>query len=70
MTAGELVASFDLAWPTVSGHLAVLRSAGLVRPDRRGSTVTYRLDVPVLEEMVRALMEMFRLERPTTGPRT
>ncbi len=70
MTAGELAASFDLAWPTVSGHLAILREAGLVRADRRGSTVTYHLDVTVLREMILALMDMFTIELHRPGPGT
>ncbi len=70
MTAGELAASFDLAWPTVSGHLAILREARLVRADRRGSTVTYQLDVTVLREMILALMDMFTIELHGSGPGT
>ena len=31
---------------TVSKHLAVLRSAGIVRDEKRGSQVFYRLKVP------------------------
>ncbi len=33
-----------LAQPTVSHHLKVLREAGLIRGERRGSWVWYRLD--------------------------
>ncbi len=62
MTAGELAAMFELAWPTMSGHFAVLREAGLVRADRSGSTVTYHLNGTVLQETVLALMDMFGIE--------
>ena len=30
-TSGELAAHFDVAWPTISRHLAVLREAGLAQ---------------------------------------
>jgi ArsR family transcriptional regulator, repressor of sdpIR and other operons len=63
MTAGELAASFDLAWPTISGHFNVLKEADLVHADRSGSTITYHLNLTVLEEAMLALMDTFRIER-------
>jgi len=62
MTAGELAGEFDLAWPTMSGHFAVLKEAGLIQADRTGSTITYRLNVSVLEEAMMALMDAFKLD--------
>ena len=62
MTAGELAAQFDLAWPTMSGHFAVLREADLIASDKVGTTVTYHLNVSVLEEAMAALLEAFRIQ--------
>lgn len=56
MTAGELAAQFDLAWPTVSGHLKVLREADLIHADRRGTSITYHLNVSALEAAMASLM--------------
>ena len=61
LPAGEIAASFDQTWPTISGHLAVLREAGLVQADRSGTTITYHLNVSVLEEAIAALMSAFKL---------
>lgn len=61
MTAGELATQFDLSWPTMSGHFAVLRDADLIDSDRTGSTITYHLNVSVLEEALAALMDAFRI---------
>jgi DNA-binding transcriptional ArsR family regulator len=61
MTAGELAAQFELSWPTMSGHFAVLRQADLIDADRTGSTITYHLNVSVLEEALAALMDAFRI---------
>jgi DNA-binding transcriptional ArsR family regulator len=63
MTAGEIAGHFDLAKPTLSGHFAVLREAKLVAPEKSGTTITYRLNVSVLEEALLALMDGFRLGR-------
>ena len=46
----------------MSGHFAVLKDAGLVQADRTGSTITYRLNVSVLEEAMMALMDAFKLD--------
>jgi ArsR family transcriptional regulator len=62
MTAGELAAEFDLSWPTMSGHFAVLRDADLVVADRTGTSITYRLNLSVLEEALAALMDTFKLQ--------
>ena len=61
MTAGELAAQFELSWPTMSGHFAVLREADLIDADRTGTTITYHLNVSVLEEALAALMDAFRI---------
>lgn len=38
----DLTAAFDLTGPTISHHLKVLREAGLVDSERRGTWVYYR----------------------------
>ena len=67
MTAGELARQFDLSWPTISGHLKVLRDADLVQADRNGTSITYHLNVSVLEEAMASLMSALGIsakERP------
>jgi DNA-binding transcriptional ArsR family regulator len=64
MTAGEIAEHFALAKPTLSGHFAVLREARLVAPEKSGTTITYRLNVSVLEEALLALMDGFKLGQP------
>jgi DNA-binding transcriptional ArsR family regulator len=64
MSAGEIATFFDLAKPTLSGHFAVLRQAGLVSPEKSGTTIIYRLNVSVLEEALLALLDGFRLGEP------
>ena len=39
----ELVAALGVAQPLVSQHLRVLKAAGVVRGDRNGREVVYRL---------------------------
>jgi ArsR family transcriptional regulator len=47
----DLASAFDLSQPTISHHLKVLREAGLIESDRRGTWVYYRLVPAALERM-------------------
>ena len=40
----DLTAAFDLTGPTISHHLKVLREAGVVSGERRGTWIYYRLE--------------------------
>ncbi|MES1199090.1 MAG: metalloregulator ArsR/SmtB family transcription factor [Pseudomonadota bacterium] len=44
MSAGDIAALFQHAWPTTTRHLHVLEGAGLVRGERDGRARLYRLD--------------------------
>ncbi len=53
--ACDFVACCNVAQPTVSHHLKVLRQAGLVRGERRGLWIYYRIE-PEAFERVRELL--------------
>jgi ArsR family transcriptional regulator len=47
----DLTDAFDLTQPTISHHLKVLREAGIITSERRGTWVYYRLVPAVLDRM-------------------
>jgi ArsR family transcriptional regulator, arsenate/arsenite/antimonite-responsive transcriptional repressor len=47
----DLTGAFNLSQPTISHHLKVLREAGLIDSERRGTWVYYRLVPAALERM-------------------
>jgi ArsR family transcriptional regulator len=47
----ELTEGFDLSGPTISHHLKVLREAGLISGERRGTWVYYRVDPDALRRL-------------------
>jgi ArsR family transcriptional regulator len=51
----DLTGEFDLSGPTISHHLKVLREAGLVTSERRGTWVHYRVVSERLIELAQAL---------------
>ena len=61
MTAGEIAEHFDLSKPTLSGHFAVLREAGLIVSEKNGTTITYRLNLSVLEDALLGFANMVGL---------
>ena len=52
LTAGEIAAQFDMTKPSVSHHLAILKSAGLVQDERRGQNLVYNVNMTVFQELM------------------
>ena len=67
MTAGEIAAGFNLAKPTLSGHFAVLREADLIAADKVGATITYRLNLSVLQDALLGFAESFGIGADETS---
>ena len=59
MTAGEIAEHFSVSKPTLSGHFAVLREAGLVAAEKQGNTITYHLNLSVLEDALLGFADGF-----------
>ena len=51
----DLAGAFDLTGPTISHHLKVLRQAGLIGSERRGTWVYYRINPGVLARLAALL---------------
>ncbi|HOD37628.1 MAG TPA: autorepressor SdpR family transcription factor, partial [Candidatus Marinimicrobia bacterium] len=67
LTAGEIAEHFTMTKPSLSKHFNILRSAGLIQGEKSGVTITYHLNVSVLEEAIMALMEIFKLKGENNG---
>ncbi|WP_067536632.1 ArsR/SmtB family transcription factor [Nocardia crassostreae] len=51
----DLSEGFDVSQPTISHHLKVLREAGLLSSERRGSWVYYRIEPAALRQLSQLL---------------
>lgn len=58
-SVGELAEALDLRQPTVSQHLALMRRDDLVRTQREGQVIRYRLGRPEVGQMMRFLYQTF-----------
>ena len=56
MSAGELAEAFDVSKPTMSGHFAKLRDAGLIQGESRGTSTLYTLNLSALEVVMMGFM--------------
>lgn len=56
MSAGAIAERFDVSKPTLSGHFAKLRDAGLIHADKDGTSIIYSLNLTVLEEVLLVFM--------------
>ena len=59
MTAGEIVANFEISAPSMSHHFNVLKQADLVSTRRDGQQILYSLNATVFQEFLALTMEMF-----------
>jgi DNA-binding transcriptional ArsR family regulator len=55
-SAGELAEAFQVSKPTMSGHFAKLKEAGLIHADQRGTFILYSLNLSTLEEVLLGFM--------------
>lgn len=62
MTAGEIATHFDISKPTLSGHLNTLKQAGLVIAEKEKTTITYKINTSVTEELLVELMALLGMK--------
>ena len=64
LSVNDIVAKINVAQPTVSHHLKILKTAGLVRSERRGKQVLYTLQQERMAEGCCQVAEIFAPEHP------
>ncbi|MQA15931.1 MAG: metalloregulator ArsR/SmtB family transcription factor [Pseudonocardiaceae bacterium] len=52
----DLTGAFELTGPTISHHLKVLREAGLIEGERRGTWIYYRVQPDLLAQLSAVLV--------------
>ena len=69
MNSGEIANAFDMAWPSVTGHLTALKDAGLIEAEREGTSVRYRLNISAAEEAIGFLMALMQPAAKRPSPK-
>jgi DNA-binding transcriptional ArsR family regulator len=70
MSAGDLADRFPLAKSTLSGHFNVLRHAGLIVSERRGTSIVYSLNVSAFEEALGVVLDLFQGRKGRNGSKS
>lgn len=52
MSAGDIVAHFEVTGASISRHLSVLKEADLIRDQREGKFIFYEINTSVLEDIM------------------
>ena len=58
-TAGAIAESFPITRASLSHHFNILKTADLVRTERRGQHIVYSLNATVLQETTAMLLNIF-----------
>ena len=53
LTAGEIAAQFAMTKASVSHHLNILKTAGLVSDQRSGQNIVYSVNLTVFQELLK-----------------
>lgn len=59
LAAGEIAARFPITDASISHHLRVLRTAGLVTARRAGRSIIYSLNAEVFDRFMEEMMDYF-----------
>lgn len=66
LTAGQIADGFDMAKPSVSHHLSLLKAADLIVAEKNGQFLIYSLNLSVFEEVAASLIDLFTI--PNLAP--
>ena len=58
-TAGAIADEFPITRASLSHHFNILKSADLVRTERRGQHIVYSLNITVLDDVATILFDLF-----------
>lgn len=67
LTAGQLADAFPMTRGSMSHHFNALKSADLVRTERRGQQIVYSLNTSVVEDAAALLADLFSIDRSNGG---
>src|SRR5688572_27204575 len=61
LAAGEIAKAFNISAPSISHHLNILKSAGLIDSVRDGQNIVYSLNTTVMHDFMSEMMDFFRV---------
>jgi ArsR family transcriptional regulator len=69
LSAGQIADRFPLAKSTLSGHLSILRHAGLVVSERHANRIVYSLNLSAFEQALGAALKLLSTKAARSAAR-
>lgn len=63
MTAGDIADNFDMAKPSISHHLNILKNANLVESTKKGQNVIYSINTTVVQDLFRVFSDFINVNK-------
>ena len=63
LSAGELAEQFPITRAALSHHFNILKSADLVRTERRGQSIVYSLNTSIVDDVLSLVAEIFESKK-------
>ena len=58
LSAGDIASRFNMTQATVSHHLSILTSAGLIIDEKQGKYIYYEINTTVMQDMLAWIMSL------------
>lgn len=58
MAAGDIVEHFQMTGATISHHLSILKSAGLIDDEKQGKYIYYSLNTTVMDDIMNWILTL------------
>lgn len=58
LSAGDIASQFNMTQATISHHLSILTSAGLIIDDKQGKFIYYEINTTVMQDMLTWFMSL------------
>lgn len=59
--AGEIADFFKISKPSISHHLSILKSGGLISDERQGQNIVYSLNTTVFQDVLKWIFDLGHL---------
>ena len=58
LPAGDIVNHFQMTGATISHHLSILKSSGLIDDEKKGKYIYYSLNTTVMDDMINWILSL------------
>lgn len=61
LNAGQIADYFHISKPSISHHLTILKTSGLIVDERQGQNIMYSIDMSVFQDMMKWFIDFTKM---------